>query len=232
MNKIAQNVSARRGFTLIEILIAVSVFAIVLASVNSVFYGALRLRNKTSAKMDEALTVEQVVSIIKHDLRGLAAPGGTLSGELMTDQNLTGMSQQTGTEFYTTTGLMDDDNSWSEMQRISYSLAQPTNQTDVGMDLIRTVSRNLLPVMDDDFEEQWLMSGLEQLTFEYYDGQDWVEYWDSTISETPTPTAIRVVLEFAKPQDETKPTRDPVELVIPIAVQQRIDTNTVTSAEN
>ena len=150
----------------------------------------------------------------------------------MTDQNLTGMSQQTGTEFYTTTGLMDDDNSWSEMQRVSYSLAQPTNQTDVGMDLIRTVSRNLLPVMDDDFEEQWLMSGLEQLTFEYYDGQDWVEYWDSTISETPTPTSIRVVLEFAKPQDETKPTRDPVELVIPIAVQQRIDTNTVTSAEN
>src|SRR5213080_1281038 len=43
-----------RGFTLLEVLIAVMVFAIVLAAASSVFYGALHLRNGIRSEWNPA----------------------------------------------------------------------------------------------------------------------------------------------------------------------------------
>src|SRR5262245_28404598 len=57
-----------RGFTLLELLIAISVFAMVLLAINGVFYGAMRLRSKTSRMIEQSLPVQQTVAIIKRDL--------------------------------------------------------------------------------------------------------------------------------------------------------------------
>src|SRR5439155_10451860 len=43
-----------RGFTLLEVLIAVMVFAIVLAAASSVFYGALHLRDRKSTRLNSS----------------------------------------------------------------------------------------------------------------------------------------------------------------------------------
>src|SRR3954468_13702715 len=72
------------AFTLIEILIAVSIFAIDLGAINTVFFSALRLRNRTQAAMDRALPIEQAVSMIKRDLENICIPNGTLTGQLET----------------------------------------------------------------------------------------------------------------------------------------------------
>jgi len=40
------------AFTLIEIMLAVAIFAVVLAAINGVFYGAMRLRAKTAAAVE------------------------------------------------------------------------------------------------------------------------------------------------------------------------------------
>ena len=48
----------RSGFTLLELLLAVAAFALVLAAINGVFYGALRLRNKTVAGFDDSLPLQ------------------------------------------------------------------------------------------------------------------------------------------------------------------------------
>ena len=71
----------RRAFTLIELLLALSIFAMVLVAVNSVFYGALRLRNASSRAVDAALPVQQTVSIIRHDLLSAIPPSGGLAGD-------------------------------------------------------------------------------------------------------------------------------------------------------
>ena len=51
------------AFTLLELLIAVSVFAIVLAAINGVFYSAIRLRNRAVELVDRTLPVEQALTI-------------------------------------------------------------------------------------------------------------------------------------------------------------------------
>src|SRR5882672_4847318 len=152
MRVCAKNNRIRRAFTLIEIMLAVAIFAIVLAAINGVFYGAMRLRTKTTAAVEESLPVEQVVAMIKRDLQGLAAPGGTLSGSLKSGVAGSGtMDQQgAGTDIYTSTGVVDGTSPWANMQKVCYTLRQSTTRNGAGRDLVRLVTRNLLPTAQEE----------------------------------------------------------------------------------
>jgi hypothetical protein len=111
---------------------------------------------------------------------------------------------------------------WGEVQRVSYFLADSTNRT-IGRDLIRSVTRNLLPtLLEEQPEEQWLMSGVESIFFYYYDGQAWADTWDSATRTNQLPAAIRVAINLASTNtvSVTGPfSRAPVELVVPILVR-------------
>lgn len=210
---------------MIEVLLAVVVFAIVLLAIHGVFYGAIRLRNKTTDALEEAVPLQHTVAIIKRDLANIVAPGGTLSGQLQTTpvaNTLTPTStagQQVGPDFYTATGAINDAVPWADIQKVTYYLAEPTNNA-AGKDLIRSVSRNLLPVLTDQPEQQWLMSDVQDVTFLFYDGTEWVNSWDSTTQETPLPQAIKVQIQLVFKQTALVQS-SPIEIVVPLDVQAR-----------
>ena len=167
---------SRRGFTLLEILLAILVFSIVLAAIHTVFFSAFKLRNKTSEAIERSLPLQQTLGIIKRDLANLVPPGGLLSGALQstptasTGSGMSGsLSRQNGPQFYTAVGIVDDNAPWGEVERVSYHLATATDNTP-GMDLYRSVARNLLPLMQDETADQFLMNNVESLAFQYYDG--------------------------------------------------------------
>ena len=80
----------RRGFTLIEVLLATAIFSIVLVAINVVFFAALHLRQRTTAAVDGALPLNQALAILRKDLQNTVAPSGTLSGQFR--YGLTGSS--------------------------------------------------------------------------------------------------------------------------------------------
>ena len=219
---------------MIEVLLAVGIFSIVLLAIHLVFYGAVRLRNKTATEIEEALPLQQTLTLLRRDLSSLVLPGGVLSGELQTTPTTGTQLGQTGSAplattaadlpgqsspaFYTTTAAIDDLYPWGEVQRVSYFLAVPTNRT-VGRDLFRSVARNLLPTLEEQPEEQWLMGGVESILFYYYDGQQWQETWDSTTATNQLPGAIKVAIQLASTESLPTTSRAPVELVVPILVR-------------
>jgi len=217
---------ASTAFTLIEVLLAVAIFAIVLVAINGVFYSALRLRRKASEAIEQSLPVQQAVSIIKRDLQGLVAPGGTLTGPLQSGVAITSssggsssMDQQGGTVIYTATGIIDETSPWANVQKVSYSLRQPTMQTSRGgQDLVRLVTHNLLPVAQEEVEEQWLMSGVQQLQFYFYDGTGWRNTWDSTTETSVLPQAIKLQIDLARSDTRANA---PIEIVVPVTVYVR-----------
>jgi len=241
MNPARQSRPRAQSFTLIEVLLAVVVFSIVLTAIHLVFYSAIRLRNKTTAALDEAAPLRHTLAIIKRDLANVVVPGGTLSGQLQTtattggqlgqsqsasqslsaslSARLRGPQSQTSPEFYTAVGIIDDTVPWGEIEKVSYYLADPTNNTP-GKDLIRTVTRNLLPTLQEEPVDQWLMSGVQQITFYFYDGTQWLDYWDSTTTTNTLPPAIKVQLQLAT-EDATQAPRPPIELVVPLVAQAR-----------
>ena len=230
------------AFTLIEVLLAVAIFSIVLLAIHTVFYGAVRLRNKTTSAVEAALPLQQTLAIMKRDLANVVMPGGKLFGELQTTSTATndqGLLQNTpmfistrvqvSPYFYTATGLLEDDLPWGEVQKVCYFLAQPTNNT-LGRDLIRTVTRNLLPALQDEPEDQWLMSGVEDVLISYYDGTQWIETWDSTTETNKLPQAVKVELQLAE-NESGRVTQQPIQLLVPLAPQ--VGTNqTAQSSES
>lgn len=209
------------AFTLIEVLLAITVFALVLAAMQTVFYGAVRLRNKTTAEVEKAVPLQHVLAILKRDLEGVVMPGGTLAGPLQSvPTNTTAMTERgraMGPQFYTTTGTLSDTLPWGEIQRVTYYLAPPTNQVE-GLDLYRSVTRNLLPAGQEEPEDQWLMGGVEEVTFWFHDGYQWQVSWDSTQETTPLPLGLKVEIELTPEEDQTYE-QPLITVVVPLRLQ-------------
>jgi type II secretion system protein J len=217
--------SRPRAFTLIEVLIAVAAFAIVLAAINSVFYSALRLRNKAALAVEEALPREHALAIIKRDLANLAVPGGILSGQLQTTVTKS-LPDQVSPDFYTSSGLVDETSPWAEVQRVCFALAESTNRNG-SKELVRGVTRNLLPVAGEELPaRQWLMSGVQSVAFLFHDGAQWRDSWDSTTPDPSSgrtnnlPKAIKVQIQLVPERSGRAITVSaPIELVVPVNVQ-------------
>ena len=141
------------------------------------------------------------------------------------------MNRQNGPAFYTAVGVVDDLSPFGDIERVSYFLASPTNDAP-GMDLFRSVTRNLLPVTQSEASDQFLMGGVEDISFQYYDGNAWQDTWDSTMTDSATgltnnlPRAIKLELQLYRDSSQRE---SPIELVIPVMVMAR--TNIVTEIE-
>src|SRR5262245_32693762 len=126
----------RLAFTLLELLIAVSIFAIVLAAINTVFFSALRLRNRSAAMVDKNAPIEQALTIIKRDLSNIIPPGTVLAGQLQTSSSSNGMAGASTPVFYCTAGLIDTSSPFGDIQKVAYALTESANRYQ-GKDLVR-----------------------------------------------------------------------------------------------
>jgi type II secretion system protein J len=213
----------KRAFTLIEMILAIGIAALVLIAVNAVFFTALHLRDATQAVVDAETPVDQALTVLQRDLQCAVTPtNGTskiLSGDFKVGSvTSTGVSQPVAIEMYTATGGLSENNPWGDIQRVDYELKNPTDRSTPGMDLIRSVTRNLLPVATPEVEDQWMLSGVQSIEFSCFDGAQWSDTWDTTAlasSDTNLPVAVRVQIQLI---GNEKP---PIEIVVPIDSQSR-----------
>jgi prepilin-type N-terminal cleavage/methylation domain-containing protein len=208
------------AFTLLEVILAVLVSAIVLAALNAVFFGALRLRLRMAGITEQTLPRDYAVETMKRDLVGIVPPG-VLAGPMGSDVSAVGMTQPAALEIYTTTGATRTDVPWGDMQRVDYSLQEPTNRTattTTGRDLMRGVTRNLLASTPEPPEQQLLLSDVQTLQFSYYDGTNWNDSWSQTLSNIPV--AVKVSIEFA-PAASGGIVNLPLKFLVPVVSQSR-----------
>lgn len=221
MTNRGRQINSARAFTLIEVLLAVAVFAIVLGAINSVFFGALRLRNKTAETLEAAVPLQQALNTIQRDLEGMMLPGGRFAGTFSTSvegmsNNVAFIGERLTPDIFTTSGSVSDSARWSDAQKVAYFLALPTSSTiPSGKDLVRQVTANLLPVSVEEPEVQWLMGGVQDMALQYFDGLVWSETW----SDTNLPSAIRVQLTLAAEYRSSAKVPAPIELIVPVLIQ-------------
>jgi type II secretion system protein J len=211
-----RKLSSASAFTLLEVLIATFIAAIVLAAMNATFYAALHLRSVTNALVENSIPMNHAASILKADLRGTLITGGTMAISIESPGTESGNNQPTDLDIYTTTGVLHDDLPWGDVQKVSYLLKNPTTASNLGgKDLVRAVTRNLLASAQPDLAEQPLLSGVSSVQFSFFDGANWQTTWDSTSAVTPAPLAIKVHVEFAN-NNSTGQGRLPLEVLIPV----------------
>jgi type II secretion system protein J len=226
---------ARGGFTLLELIIAMAVGAVVLLVIQTTFFGALRLHNTTHDRIEQDLTMQRALAIIRRDFAGLMLPAAVQTGTTQTASTLAGQFQtenfsSIGGESYgeritpemvTSSGRIDGYNPFSEVQKVAYYLNTGTNAEGGNSNtknLVRVVTRNLLPVQETDLgEEQVLLEGVLSATISFYDGVAWTDTWDSEATST-LPRALKFSLQMAA-QGSSQTNPAPIELVVPVFVK-------------
>lgn len=222
------------GFTLLELLLATAVGAIVLLVINATFFAALRLHNSTHEKIDHDLVLQRTLGIVRKDLAGIVLPPNPqattlkLSGQLMTEGNsandLDNSGERITPDIYTSSGKIDGWTPYAEVQMVAYYLT-PAADGGPTRDLVRVVTRNLLPAAEPATDNQTLLPGVISAAISFFDGEYWADTWDSATTST-LPSAIKFSLVLA-PRDHNTARSDPapIELIVPVIV------STPTSAQ-
>jgi len=231
MNLRRQSQGLPRAFTLMEVTLALAASAVVLASIGGVFYSALRLRDRTALAVEESLPLYRALDVMKRDLKGALPVGGIMAGNFIYGplQKGSAISQGTGLQFSTTTGVINEREPWGDVQEIIYQVRPPTRRDERGgQELIRSVGRNLLSTLGVTGEEEVLLSHVDRFDVECFDGYQWRTEWDTTLSDTNLPVAVRIIVEQTPEPGLNSRDWEPYEIVVPLEIQLRsVGTNAV-----
>ena len=181
---------AARGFTLLELLVAVSIFAVLaVLSYGSVRHmlslddGLQRATHRYEALRFAVVMMEQDLGAIAprsvRDALGEAEPAlrAGLKGELLTF-----------TRRVPDSGHLDGS---SALRRVRYRVADGSLYRDVWEVLDRTP--------DTSFRSQRLLRDVKSLKLRFFEGGSWVEFWprdDNELSQNELPRGVEFTLEF------------------------------------
>ncbi|MGO9203905.1 MAG: type II secretion system protein GspJ [Limisphaerales bacterium] len=226
------------AFTLVEVLLALAICAIVLVAINAVFATAVRLRDRTSANVDQSLPVNFAFEKIRGDLKSVVGPFGFLAGDFKCDAQTMGASMGLsassggGLDFFASSGVIGDEAPWGDIQEVYYQLMPATDRRkSLGLDFVRCVNRNLLATTTVTPDTQLLMSDVERVDFECFDGIQWRTTWDTSSGDTNLPTAVRIRIEPAVDRTIAASKPEPYELIVPLITQTRT-TNSLQGASS
>ena len=239
----------RKGFTLLELLVGIVIFATVLLATNMVFHNALSLREKAQRRLDAGIPENYASRFFRRDIQGMIFTAGLMASTLTSESSGGSQSRSDRLEFYTTSGRPAQGGNQSDVQKVEYyldnaSLANNANASSsfgnnsgasqmagmAGRTLYRRVTGNALAVSDSQLDYQPLLEDVESFQVQLCDGETWLDSWDSTVLTTNLPTAVRLRVVYADSlsvngSSPSSRARKPVEWVIPALTEFKQDLN-------
>lgn len=180
-----------RGFTLIELVVATAIFAIVVSAAFALFDSSRSVSSRAEFRAELFQTARAALQRIEDDLRGAFMPAdpvldtgflGTSSGaetepldrlELFSVNAHTGGSRDTTVE-YLTRG--------ADLRKTIYYIEQDASRKAHG--LVRERPIELTPTAANQHREEDVVEVARDvvfLGFRYLDDGDWIDTWDSTL---------------------------------------------------
>ena len=178
------------GFTLIEMLLAIALSALLLVTVYSTYFSIARSIDTTLETQELLETGRVLLEMIKRDIRGVAGGRFPLVSTL---EEIDG-KLVTNVSFITSTPSTTNPFRWS---KVGYALTRDEQGRWI---FIKKEARNPNDDLDQlgkVFEVSKLVTSF-RLTF--FDGTEWLEQWDSR-STGKLPKQIRITVEIS---DEKK----------------------------
>ncbi|MBN2645969.1 MAG: prepilin-type N-terminal cleavage/methylation domain-containing protein [Desulfuromonadaceae bacterium] len=160
-----------RGFTLIEVLIAVTLTSLILTAI----YGTFSRLSATQQRLEQSAAVYHQARVlfdrIGRELRGCYLSHSSEQHPFIADTRTDGTSLVQ----FSSCSAQANDGRWYDLLDLTYRVDK--QQQSSRYDWIRTTSR---PCLDED-RAQALYFGrnLHALHWRFYDGSNWQENWDS-----------------------------------------------------
>jgi type II secretion system protein J len=187
------------AFTLLELLVAMTLMVAAASCLYTALYTGFRARRSAEAAVEPTATAVNAIELVKQDLCGVLPPGGTLAGAFVgTDSAGIKGVEADSVSFYTTHIYTGGEQPAGGLGQIELLLEEDGESGDGTYRLLRRVTTNLLPLKTAEAEEQVLCRGVASLNFRFYDGNDWVDEWDSTADANSLPRAVEVDIQIAR----------------------------------
>ena len=188
----------RGGFTLLEILLAMSVLSVILLLLLSAFTGAARVRETLSSRSREFRQIRLVLDRVGTDLMGAFATSAREESALsLREDQLSGMPAATLT--FTAFQLPDGDRGRPPAEIVKIRYFPRIGADGVTLDLHREQSDLPFVVNKIASRESTVAEGLRGFRVELYDGTTWVKEWPAGGgSKTALPKRAAVTLVDAR----------------------------------
>ena len=215
-------VRAARGFTLLELLLALAMAAMLALSLYTAMNVALRARTSAGASLEPTRAAMIAMDLIQQDFQSVPPPGDSaadaipLRGPFYGEHLPAGEGDNDQVEFCSIgadavgTDPVDAPPLAEGIRRIHLQVQTDGN----GSALVRRVTRNLRPSSEPQVEEEILCRNVRSFSLRYFDGVAWLEDWDSTTLEDNLPLAVAITLELGEPTPDAPTKR--VTRVVPL----------------
>lgn len=219
----------KRGFTLLEILIALFIFAIVISTIFASYTGTFRIINETESQADIYGMARIALERIREDLESVCFFPRESEGS---KQGAAGLSYQFAGEHTEIQGRSADTLSFVAMAHLVFgsedeysgpaAITYYVRKTDEkeNLSLYRSDTPYFLEPPEKGTGGLILCDGLLSVSFTYYNA-DGVPYnnWDSTSEEFKDrlPVMVSILLEFMNKADPETPFKFMTGVAVPMA---------------
>lgn len=207
-----RSLNAQNGFTLLELLVAMSLMVVASACLFSSLYTGFKAKRNSESRLYPLQAARTAMDMLEQDLCG-AVVGPEDDPNLMAGP-FVGIDEHIGigpdadqVTFYSTHHQIngDTDRITGGIGRIELAMTEdPNNGT---YRLVRRVTDNILSTEMQEPVEDILCRHVCALNVRYYDGLRWYDAWDSTEQMDALPLAVEVTLVLP-PWPRTDPTGD------------------------
>jgi general secretion pathway protein J len=178
-----------KGFTLLELLIAMGLSALVLVTVYYTYFSINRSIEAASEGQEVLETGRMLLELLKKDVRGIVPGKFPLTGK---KGDIDG--QAAGEMSFVTTAYTGENP--LKLSRVGYALVKNQDGQTV---LVRSESKDLKSTLNETataYEVSRLVTSFE---VSFYNGTEWLDQWDSgTAGAFPKQVRIRVDVSDAK----------------------------------
>ncbi|HBF34121.1 TPA: hypothetical protein DDW35_06120 [Candidatus Sumerlaeota bacterium] len=237
-----------KGFTLVEILVAITILAILMGAIGVLFSSVLQLRESSQISLEQNVPQTRALTIIENDLKYALPPQDSLVGAFVGAPTEEGKVRRDTLTFYSASGIITDKAPWGDVISVEYTLETPDNAKQHGkinknaargLNLTRTVTRNLLATTSETLPMETLLHEVDSFQVDYYDStnSEWIDAWSTDdLSTKSLPTAVRVQIGFLAPEKKTERQKQPIEIVTeiintPPSTESAASTDTTASTD-
>ena len=173
------------GFTLIELMLAVALSALLLSVLYSTYFAINRSIDAATEGQEALETGRMLSQLLRQDIRGINPNGYALTGrnEGVEDRVLGRI------EFVTTSKTSSEQ---VGLRRVGYELRIDEKRQKV---LVKRESSNLSEPVGNSARVFELSRQIEGFRFEFYNGTEWLPEWDSG-SIGALPKQIKVIVDI------------------------------------
>ncbi len=187
---------ALSGFTLLEVLVAIAILAIVATMVYSSFGTSLDIIDRVGLGADHYREARFVLGRMAEELSMAYRP----KGEVFKDAVFVGLDGRVeerdadSIRFTAVSGLRYlPDEKASDLQLLEYRLAADSG--DSSLSLLREEMANPLVLSDSATGLSAIGEGVHSFNLRYYDGKEWVDSWDGD-SRRGLPLVVEIEVSF------------------------------------